>query len=339
MANVPRKILIIRFSSIGDIVLTSPVLRSLRACLPDAELHFLTKKAFGVLVENNPHLDKVHLFDGDLKATVAELRKEGFDFVLDLHKSIRSRLLRLRLRVRGAAYPKDRWPVLLYTRFRIGRLPQRHTVDRYGAALRKLGCPLDGEGLEFFLPEGKTFWATGEVARHFETAQNGKLPAQDAPVAVVLGGGLATKKWPKEHFVALLDQLGLPVVLLGGPDEVEEAKWIARETRVRAWVAAGKYKLLDSAAIMRICRFVITHDTGFMHIAVAFGMQVYSLWGNTVPEFGFAPYKHDAAILEVKGLGCRPCSKLGHEKCPKGHFRCMVDLKPEVVEQRIQEDL
>lgn len=322
-----KKILVIRLSSIGDIVLTSPIVRSLRGHFPEAEIHFLTKKAFVPLMQHNPHVDRVIAFEGDLKATIKGLKGEGYDFVLDLHHNIRSGMIRRRLGRPRSVYPKDRLATLLYTKLRIGRLPDRHVVDRYAVALREMGADLDGGGLEFYLPKEARVVAGQLIGRHF-TQQ---------PIAMALGGNFATKRWPREHFVELLQRLGRPVILLGGKAEKNDAEWIAGQLKQQVLVAAGEYDLLLSAALMERCAYAVTHDSGFMHIGVALGVRLYTLWGNTVPEFGFAPYRTDKAkILEVKGLGCRPCSKLGYDKCPKGHFKCMVDMKAEFVLEAIE---
>jgi ADP-heptose:LPS heptosyltransferase len=134
------KILIVRFSSIGDIVLTTPIVRSLRVCRPNSEIHFLTKASYLPLLLHNPHLDRVIGFEGDFEDLLRDLRAEGYSFILDLHGSLRSRLLRFRMGLPSAVYSKDRWPILMYTRFRLGRLPSRHTVERYGGQQENLAC-------------------------------------------------------------------------------------------------------------------------------------------------------------------------------------------------------
>lgn len=329
MRQSPQKILILRLSSIGDIVLTTPVIRSLRNCHPDSQIHFLTKAAYAPLLAHHPGLDQVHLFDGDMEATLAELKAENFDFILDLHRNIRSRIIKSRLRIPASTYPKDRRKILLHTRFKIGKLPDRHTVDRYAAALVPLNCSLDDQGLDFFLPD-----------TYLEDAQ--KLIAQQLPaarpVAVVLGGKFATKKWPANYFIQLLNDLKRPAILLGGPDEAADAAKIAPALNITHYNAVGKADLLQSAALMAGSSLVITHDTGLMHIAVALKLPTVSIWGSTVPELGFAPYRSpNALVVQHPGLSCRPCSKLGHAKCPKGHFKCMNELTPQMVLKAIRE--
>jgi ADP-heptose:LPS heptosyltransferase len=331
MALHPQKILIIRLSSIGDIVLTSPIIRSLHTCFPQASIQFLTKKAYQSLLEQNPHINKLHLFDGDLNATVRELKAEGFDLVVDLHRNIRSRMIKVRLGVRASTYSKDRWPVWRHIRLGIGELPEVHTVERYARAITPLGCELDEGGLEFFIPDAAR-------AKAKEAIDGQKFPSQ--PIVVVLGGKYFTKRWPREYFVELLNGLGLPVVLLGDKAEVEDAAWIKERLQIPVFNAVAQMDLLTGAAVMERCRFVITHDTGLMHIAVALDLKIFSIWGNTVPELGFAPYRaKESVIIGNEGLYCRPCTKLGYEKCPKGHFRCMMELTPAVVKAEIQSRL
>lgn len=321
-----KKILIIRLSSIGDVILTSPIVRSLKRCYPDAELHFITKAAYASLLDENPLLEKVHRFEGDMNATIAELKAEGFDFILDLHRNLRSRIIKTRLRLPASTYSKDRWSVLLHTKFKMGQLPNIHTVERYGRALKSLDCELDGEPSDVYLPPEAHSLADQIRNQHFS----------QPPVGVVLGGTFATKRWPAAYFIELLNKLGQPVLLLGGPAEKEDAAQIKAGLKVHHLDAVGQYDLVLSAALVKQCRYLITHDTGLMHIGAAFAVPLFVLWGNTVPELGFYPWQAEAVNLQVEGLKCRPCTKLGHDKCPKGHFKCMLDLKPEQVLDAIE---
>ena len=200
-----------------------------------------------------------------------------------------------------------------------------HIVERYGETLASVNCSLDEEGLEIFLPPLIEENASKKIKEIFS----------EAPIAVVLGANHNTKKYPLENFPPLLNQLGKPLLLIGGPAEKEDARFIAKNIKNEYFNAVGTQGLLESAALMKQCSMVITHDTGFMHIAAAFGMKVFSIWGNTVPEFGMTPYKTDFIAAEVKGLACRPCHKLGHPTCPKGHFDCMRKQTPEKLAERI----
>ena len=131
--------------------------------------------------------------------------------------------------------------------------------------------------------------------------------------------------------IAVLKTLQHPIVLLGGPDDKERGNNIATEIGSSIFNACGIYKLNESASLLQQAKLVITHDTGLMHIAAAFKKPIVSLWGNTVPEFGMTPYfpmnENHSIIMEVKNLSCRPCSKIGYNKCPKKHFNCMNQIK------------
>ncbi|HRJ14880.1 MAG TPA: glycosyltransferase family 9 protein [Saprospiraceae bacterium] len=316
------KVLIIRFSSIGDIVLTTPVLRCIRM-QTGAELHFLTKENFRSVVEHNPHVGRVHTIRKKVSEVLPALKAEGYDFVVDLHRNLRSWQVKTALGVPSKSFDKLNWEKWLLVNLGINRLPRLHIVDRYLAAAAPLGVQNDGLGLDYFIPE-----TDEEAAQDFLTAHfGGGVPAF---IALVTGAAHATKRLPEARLIELCRLMTMPVVLLGGPDEQEQGERIAAQGGAHVVNACGKLKLNQSAGVLRRAQTVVTHDTGLMHIAAALGKDIVSIWGNTVPEFGMTPYipGEDASgkILEVKGLSCRPCSKIGHQACPKGHFRCMNDI-------------
>lgn len=327
MPSDMRKILIIRLSSIGDIVLTSPVIRALATCYPESELHFLTKNAYADLLEAHPLLEKVHRFQGNLENCITALEEEGFDHIVDLHRNIRSAWIKMRLGIPATTYSKDRIPVLLHTRWKLGDLPPNHTVDRYLRAIAPLGCQGDGKGLDLYLSPTVHKTAREIVHRNF-----GK-----PPLVLVLGGKYPTKRWPADRFAQVLNALQQPAILLGGPEDRPAAKALSKALSIHHLDATGQYSLALSAALVREAAFVLTHDTGLMHIAAAFQKKIFTIWGNTVPELGFAPYGvSDAVPLQVENLRCRPCTKLGYDACPKGHFKCMLDLQADRVISVIQ---
>lgn len=316
------KILIIRFSSIGDIVLTTPVLRCIRL-QTGAEVHFLTKESFRNVVEHNPHVGRVFTIRKKVREVLPALKAEGYDFVVDLHHNLRSWQVKTALGVPSKSFDKLNWEKWLLVNWGINRLPRLHIVDRYLAAAAPLGVQNDGLGLDYFIPEAEEAAAQDFLAGYF---------GENIPpfIALVTGAAHATKRLPEARLIELCRLMTLPVVLLGGPEEQEQGERIAAQSGAHILNACGKLKLNQSAAVLRRAQTVITHDTGLMHIAAALGKDIISIWGNTVPEFGMTPYipnGHPAGkILEVKGLSCRPCSKIGHKACPKGHFRCMNDI-------------
>ena len=162
-----KKILLIRFSSIGDIVLTTPVIRCLRHQLPDVQLHVLTKASYRSIFAANPYIDKVYELSSNMKELVASLREEHYDFIVDLHKNWRSLRVRMALRRPSASFPKLDFQKFLYTKLKIGKLPPVHIVDRYFKAVEKLGVHNDGQGLDFFFNEGDEM--------HYEDPKPGDL--------------------------------------------------------------------------------------------------------------------------------------------------------------------
>ncbi|RMG19633.1 MAG: glycosyltransferase family 9 protein [Bacteroidetes bacterium] len=317
-----KKFLIIRFSSIGDIVLTTPVIRCLRKAYPQAEIHYLTKAAFVQVLQYNPHIDHLHLYKDKLSDNLRLLKRERFDYILDLHHNLRSLRVKLALRRPAASFDKQNWQKLLMVNFKSKRkLP--HVVERYGQTLKAVGAQLDDEGLEFPVPLQYEQQAVQLLEQH--------LLAGTSPLAVVLGATYPTKRWLPAYFVELLNRRGQPVVLLGGKDAALDASMVESGLHIPCMNAVGKYPLLTSVALMKQCQAVLAHDTGLMHIAAALKLPVFSIWGNTVPEFGMSPYKTTHYPLENKQVSCRPCSKIGYKACPKGHFECMKGLKPEAV--------
>ncbi len=327
------KFLIIRFSSIGDIVLTTPVIRCLKKQVAGAEVHYLTKKNFKGLVENNPYVDKVHVLEDDINEVIADLKQENFDYIIDLHYNLRTlRIKRALKKVPSFSFNKLNFKKWLLTALKINRLPKVHIVDRYLATLQSFGVVNDGEGLDYFIPNK-------DVVNYSD------LPASHHAgfIGIVIGAALNTKKLPIEKIMALCSNIPHPVILLGGPEDKRDGELIAETDKVKVYNACGKFNLNESADLVRKSKFIITHDTGLMHVAAAFKKRVISVWGNTVPAFGMTTYygKYDiqSTKYEVKGLGCRPCSKIGYDKCPLGHFRCMEEQDIEAMINTVQEYL
>lgn len=307
------KVLIIRFSSIGDIVLTSPVIRCLKTQRPDAIVHFATKKQFATLLQFNPYIDKLHLLDGDLKAFCKELKQEQFDMIIDLHHNLRTSVIKRRIGVKRHTVDKLNWEKFLMVRFKLNMLPYLHIVDRYMETASHLGIKNDGKGLDFFLDPSASISQLN-------------LPNQYAVYAI--GGQHATKQLPLHKQLELLKTIQGPVVLIGGKEDAEQGNKLGA-LHPSCINLCGKLSIHQSALVMQTALVVYSHDTGMMHIAAALRKPIVSIWGNTIPEFGMTPYYPEdfdagaSVIKEVKDLYCRPCSKIGFRKCPKGHFLCM----------------
>jgi ADP-heptose:LPS heptosyltransferase len=310
------KFLVIRLSSIGDIILTTPVIRCLKNQLKESEIHFLVKKQFLPVISSDPYIDKIHCYENDLSSLLKTLKKEHFDSIIDLHANIRSFIIKTRIRAYSFTVNKINFRKFLMVRFKLNLLPDIHIVDRYLETVRSLGIKNDGRGLDYFIP------------REDEVNTDSLPPAyRNGYIAVVIGGKHATKQIPADRLILLCKLLSRPVILLGGPDDRVAGEKIAASAGGNVLNACGNYNINQSAFIVANSLLVITNDTGLMHVAAAFHKIILSVWGNTIPEFGMSPYLPDplSRIFEVKGLYCRPCSKIGYKKCPRHHFRCMLD--------------
>ncbi|MCP4310353.1 MAG: glycosyltransferase family 9 protein [Bacteroidetes bacterium] len=311
------KFLVVRFSSIGDIVLTTPVVRHLKKQVENAEVHFLTKESYTSLLDANPYVDKVHSFDGNMKSCLHTLKKEGYDYIIDLHHNTRTARIKLGLKRMDFSVKKLNALKWLYVNFNINRLPAIHMVDRNLETIRMFIDEQDDGGLDYFIPED------GKV----------ELPElhpgfADGYLALAIGAQHETKKLPPESLIALCKKLSVPVMILGGPGDRETGESVVKALPGKQIVnGCGAFSIHQSAFLMEQSRVLITHDTGLMHIGAALGKKIITIWGNTVPEFGMYPYRADPSSVnfEVPNLKCRPCSKIGHQRCPKKHFRCMLD--------------
>jgi heptosyltransferase-2 len=328
--QLPKKILIIRFSSIGDIVLTSPIVRCLKKQVPDAEIHFLVKKQYVILVNNNPYITKIHTFEGNIREIIQVLKKEKFDFVVDLQKNRRSTYIKSCLKVASGTFNKLNKKKWLFTNFKLNLLPKVHVVDRYFRAVKKLNVVNDGQGLDFFIP----------VEDRIEIKKVLPEKFQRGYIALATGSKQNTKKIPLEKMLELCRAVDKPLVLLGGKEDFDKAKQVQDTMGDQVFNACGGYNINQSASIAKQAEAVISSDTGLMHIAAALRKKVISVWGNTVPDFGMYPYypqgKENFHVVEVTGLKCRPCSKLGYKKCPKKHFRCMMDIDVQKIAELVK---
>lgn len=309
------KLLIIRFSSIGDIVLTTPVIRCVHEQLKGVEIHYLTKKRYANILENNPYVSKVYSIEKELEEVIPQLKKERYDHIIDLHKNLRSFKILFSLTRPFTTFNKLNFEKWLLVRFKINWMPNVHIVDRYLKTVNFLKVVNDNKGLDFFIPDTDRI----DIAADYSILNNGFI-------AFVIGGNHNTKIFPADMVAGTIKQLKLPVVLLGGKEDYERGEEACKLAGKGVINLCGRLNLMQSAAFVEQSTVVITNDTGLMHIAAAFKKPVVSIWGNTVPAFGMYPYINETVpslIAEVKDLGCRPCSKLGYQKCPLGHFNCM----------------
>lgn len=300
--------------------------------MPDSEIHFCTKPQYAELVKYNPHIDKIHYVNESLSELIKELKREKFDFIADLHDSLRSKLIRTSLfNVKSKRIDKINLEKWLMVKFKINRLTKKHVVDRYFDVLKPLNIFNDEKGLEYHIPEKDELepdWLPNEYRGEY--------------YVFAIGATYTTKKLPKERIIQIIDSINKPFILIGGPAETKEGEeieaffkrtnkgkptepYLQHELDKKAIVfnGCGKFNLNQSAFIIKNAIEVHAHDTGMMHVAAALKKKIVSYWGNTVPEFGMYPYQTKFSIVQKDNLDCRPCSKLGFDKCPKGHFNCM----------------
>lgn len=315
------KFLIIRFSSIGDIVLTSPVIRCLRKKYPDSAIHYLTKQSFASIVLTNHYLTKVHILKDDLEEVIEELRIENFDYIIDLHHNLRTLRVKQALQnVKSFSFNKLNIQKWVFVNFKLNVMPGKHIVDRYMETVKSLGVENDEQGLDYFIHQKDTVAQSDIPISHLH-----------GYVGIVIGAAHNTKKLPVHKLKELCAKITHPIILLGGKEDYLNAAEIAAVDTVKIYNACGKYNLGESADLVRRSKLIITHDTGLMHIAAAFKKNIISIWGNTVPSFGMYPYKSPHKIFDVKKLWCRPCSKIGYNKCPLGHFKCMEKISIDAI--------
>lgn len=334
MSPIPlRKVLAIRLSSIGDILLTSPMLRVLKATHPDCELHFVTRKEYGELLQHNPHVNRLMFIDtaegpAGLEALNLQLMREHYDAVFDLHNNFRSRALRNGLSRHVHCINKRGLRRLLLIAGHINTYGEPVAVpDRYIETAARYGVQPDEEGPRLFLSD--------------EIRMSARMKLRAAGIdpgvpsfGVCPGAKHFTKRWPVEHYIELARVLavsGEHLILFGGTEDNEAALAIRHIDPDRIHDLTGRLTLLETAAAMEYCRVVIANDSGLMHLATAMQRPIVAIFGSTVREFGFFPYHSRAAILEIADLPCRPCTHIGRSNCPKGHFACLRGITPEQV--------
>jgi lipopolysaccharide heptosyltransferase II len=322
-------VLVVRFSSIGDVLLITPLLRAIRHRHPAARITVLTKQAYVPLLSHNRNVDRVIGVEPGRSLTnlAAELRSGEYSHRLDLHDSLRTRVLRALVGGRWTTYPKHRVAraVLIYTKR--NRYPDRRPVaERYFSAAGDLDVAPDGAPPEFFLaPE-----AEREVADWL--AMTG-LAQQRPMIAAAPGAAHATKRWPLEHWLTLVQRIvrdGYDVAIVGGPEDAPLGQMLATKPEGRVASAAGVFGLQGTGALLRQSAALVSGDTGVMHMATGVGTPTVALFGPTVEPFGFFPYTRRAEVLQL-ALSCRPCSSKGGPRCPLGHHRCLVEIGPESV--------
>ena len=321
------KFLIIRFSSLGDIVLTTPLIRCIKN-QHNAEVHYVTKDSFKKILKPNKFIDKLWTIKTNVSEIIGHLKKEKYTHIIDLHSNLRSLQIKLQFRkAQISTYSKGTVSKLKRIYFKT-EPPNIHVVDRYFKSIAKYGVKNDGKGLDFFIPDDIVI----------DWNRIGLNPNQY--LSFVIGAAHFTKRLPKEKILEICNRIDYPIVLIGGMD-VKDVGTFIEEKSSGVINQTGQLSFMESARIIENSKGVLAHDTGFMHIASALSIPLISFWGSTDPKLGFWPYYEDAKniqnfLAEVEGLSCRPCSKFGRADCPKGHFNCMNKQDVQTIGQKVQ---
>jgi heptosyltransferase-2 len=275
-------------------------------------------------MEHNPYIDKFHLLQQDWQTMVDGLKAEGFDYIIDLHHNLRTLRIKNALGVPHFSFNKLNIEKFIFVKLKWNVMPSLHIVDRYLETVKSFGVYNDGEGMDYFIPDE-------------ERVQLKDIPASHhlGFISIVIGASFYTKKLPVNKLQELCKKIAHPVILLGAKEEAAEGEAIASVDPIKVYNACGKFTLNESADLVRQSKLVIAHDTGLMHIAAALKKQVIAIWGSTTPSFGMVPYYGKAFLqrnptpyddVQVHKLWCRPCTKIGRNKCPQGHFKCMKQI-------------
>jgi ADP-heptose:LPS heptosyltransferase len=311
-----KKILIIRLSSFGDILLTTPLLRSIKKKNPAVRIDFVLKEEFYPLIQNNPYLTNIYKYNNrssDQRALLNLLTSGNYELVIDLQNNLRSGRITKHLHCRILRFRKNNFKKFLLVHFKINRLKNELQIPlRYAGTA---GAELDSEGLDFFT----------------DKAPDSKLIPSEKYIGLCPGAKHFTKRWLKEYFLDLgkrLHSAGYKSVIFGGPDEMQICTELGNE--ITDSVNLCNTGILQTGADMKICSVIFTNDSGLMHLATAVKVPVIAFFGSTVREFGFFPYKAKSIELEIENLSCRPCTHIGRNYCPKNHFKCMKEIKPEL---------
>ncbi len=314
----------------GDIVVCSPVVRCVKLQW-ECEVHFVVKRQFLDVVKDSPYIDRIHILDEDQRALHRSLQSEDYDLVIDLHKNMRSRRIKAALRTKSVSYDKLRWKKWMWVHLKINQMPDLHLVDRYFKALEPLGIKNDWQGLDYFIsPEDHL------VAADFLSSRDIKGTYD----VIVLGAAHKTKRITVDLARQLIISSDRPIILVGGPAEKDDARSLEQETQSQAVSACGEMTISQSAALLARCNYVVTGDTGMMHISAALRRKIVVVWGSTHEDLGMYPYmpfgKKSYYNARVP-LACNPCTKIGNAKCPKGHFKCMKDQDAVAISQQLAE--
>ncbi len=334
------KILIIRLSSIGDILLTTAFIRQARQCFPKAEIDFIVKRKFSTLLKFNPHLNRVFEFDNEQKARLSEFIEQfessSYDYIFDLHNNPRSIYLRYKISGENKTYiRKDKLAQIALVKLKIRKFSTMKSIpQRYLEVGQMAGITDDKKGLEIY-------WDLETETRLNEFLIKEKVELTQPTIGIAPGAGYFTKRWPIEYFEDLIENISnkfkYNFCIIGGQKEIEIGKRLAQTPNVYNF--CGKLNLLESGLVISKINCLISNDSGMMHMATAVETPVLAIFGSSVKEFGFYPYRAKSIVVENNEAKCRPCSHIGKNSCPKQHFMCMREITPEIVLNKVMETI
>lgn len=323
-----KRILIIRLSAMGDVLLTTPLLRMVKNHFPGIQIDFVVKERYAPLLRNNPHLNRLLTFATDkgfseVRRLIHQVRKTKYDCIFDLQMNLRSLFFRLfsrgEMKIR---YRLGRWNRFLLVHWRIHLNKYFKPVPlRYMELFSPWGVEDDDKGLELTIEED----AKQSLTAHLRSRDIG-----DSEDYVVLapGAGHWTKRWPAEGFAQVgryFCKKGKQVVLVGGIEDKGVCRIVEKNMDIAPGNFAGELSLQETAALLDNAALLISNDTGVMHMGTALGKRVVAIFGPTTRHLGFMPFRTSSIVIE-RPLFCRPCSFHGSESCPQDHFQCMRQI-------------
>lgn len=340
-ADVSQSFLIIRLSSMGDILLTTPLIRALRKKYPSSRIDFVIKMQFADCLTENHYLDNLYLFDSSSDG-LCRFRKKlaynRYDTVIDLHGNFRSLYLRQGLGANEiCTFRKHKTKRYLLVHFGLNLYKNPRPVYlRYIDSVKSHGIEYDGQGLDFFISK-----EAQEGVRHRLEQLN--FDFSPRAIALAPGASFETKRWPAERFAEiaarLQSSLDCRIVIVGGSGDTAIADQISEACPQPVVNFAGKLSIMETAAAISFCRLVVSNDSGLMHLANALKKPTLSIFGPTTRELGFFPLPELSRVIENTNIPCRPCTHMGRHKCPKKHFDCMRSISVESVYSAIVDSL
>jgi heptosyltransferase-2 len=323
----------------GDILLTTPFIRQVRKRFPRAEIDFVVKEQFIELIGYNPNLDDIFQLTSpankkSLDRLFVRLNEQKYDILFDLHNNLRSKYIKRRLKIKDVySIRKDKFKQQLLVHTKINLYRKYNSIPfRYLQTAKDTGVEDDTKGLEIF-------WQNQHQESMQKKTRNKGLNIGQFFLCLAPGAGFYTKRWPLEHYSLLAEkiqtQFRYPIAIIGGEEDREYGSILARHEN--CYNFCGDLSLLETAVLLSQAGALVSNDSGLMHLATATGTPVLALFGSTVKEWGFFPFRGRSVVLERHDLPCRPCSHIGRHKCPRGHFKCMRDIKPRDVFQKLME--